>query len=109
MTEINEDVQSPGSADLARTATEITDRESWLALRSRDLTASRIAALFDRHPFLSREQLAVQLRGGARRYDIGCTGRPFGDYSSSRGGGTNPGLGAFQRGPGNQLTLRGEP
>jgi hypothetical protein len=60
----------PGPAiDLARTATEITDRESWLALRSRDLTASRIAALFGKHPFLSREQLAAQLRGGARHFD----------------------------------------
>jgi predicted phage-related endonuclease len=52
-----------------RVSVEIKDRESWLAMRARDLTASRIAALFDAHPFMSRQQLAAQLRGGARRID----------------------------------------
>jgi hypothetical protein len=52
-----------------REVIEIVDRESWLAMRSRDLTASRIAALFDAHPFMSRRALAEQLRGGARRFD----------------------------------------
>jgi hypothetical protein len=52
---------------MKREAIEITDRASWAALRERNLTASRIAALFDQHPFLSRQQLATQLRGGARQ------------------------------------------
>jgi hypothetical protein len=50
-----------------REAIEITDRASWAQMRGRDLTASRIAALFDQHPFLSRPQLATQLRGGSRK------------------------------------------
>jgi hypothetical protein len=54
---------------MSRISFEIKDRESWLVMRGRDLTASRIAALFDQHPFLSRPQLATQLRGGARRFD----------------------------------------
>jgi hypothetical protein len=53
---------------MKRTATEILDRASWGQLRSRDLTASRIAAIFDcGHPFLSREQLCNQLRGHPRK------------------------------------------
>jgi hypothetical protein len=52
-----------------REAIEITDRASWAQMRQRDLTASRIAALFDQHPFMSRRALAEQLRGGARRFD----------------------------------------
>lgn len=54
---------------MKREAIEITDRASWAVVRSRDLTASRIAALFDAHPFLSRNALAAQLRGDARRFD----------------------------------------
>jgi hypothetical protein len=51
-----------------RVSFEITDRASWGQLRSRDLTASRIAAIFDcGHPFLSREQLCNQLRGHPRK------------------------------------------
>lgn len=42
----------------------ITDRGAWLRWRSRDLTASRIAALFDCHPFLTRAELAQDLRAG---------------------------------------------
>lgn len=56
-------------ANVIRTAIEITDRAAWHALRQRDLTASRIAALFNRHPFLTRDGLAAQLRGEARRFD----------------------------------------
>jgi hypothetical protein len=52
-----------------RVSFEIVDRASWLEMRGRDLTASRIAALFDAHPFLSRDQLASQLRGDVRRFD----------------------------------------
>ena len=33
------------------------------------MTASRIAALFNRHPFLTRDGLAAQLRGEGRRID----------------------------------------
>ncbi len=63
------EVDGAGSANLNREAIEITDRASWRALRRRDLTASRIAVLFDRHPFLTRGGLAAQLRGKGRRFD----------------------------------------
>lgn len=46
-----------------------SNRAAWLARRARDLTASRIAALFDAHPFLTRDALADQLRHGAPRID----------------------------------------
>ncbi len=52
-----------------REARAITDRASWLGWRARDLTASRIAALFDAHPFMTRAQLAAQLKGGACYFD----------------------------------------
>src|SRR5688500_12272538 len=42
---------------------EITGRGEWLEWRGRDVTASRIDALFDEHPYLSRDQLAAEMRG----------------------------------------------
>lgn len=42
---------------------EITGRGEWLEWRRRDITASRIAALFGEHPFLTRNQLAADMRG----------------------------------------------
>jgi hypothetical protein len=58
---------------MIREALDISDSAAWHGWRSRDLTASRIAALFDQHPFLSREGLAAQLRGGARRRPVDLT------------------------------------
>jgi len=43
---------------------QITSRGEWLRWRRGLVTASRIGALFDCHPYLSREQLAAELRGG---------------------------------------------
>jgi hypothetical protein len=54
---------------MKRESFEITDRASWAQMRRGDLTASRIAALFEQHPFLSRRALAEQLRGVTRRID----------------------------------------
>lgn len=42
---------------------EITSLGEWLTWRREHITASRIAALFDLHPFLSRDGLAAELRG----------------------------------------------
>lgn len=41
----------------------------WLEQRRSHVTASRIGALFDRHPFLTREQLAGELRGQSTKGD----------------------------------------
>lgn len=46
-----------------RESREITSVGDWLDWRRQDITASRIAALFDCHPFLDRERLAAELRG----------------------------------------------
>lgn len=46
-----------------REVREITTLGEWLGWRQGDITASRIAALFDRHPFLTRDRLAADLRG----------------------------------------------
>jgi YqaJ-like recombinase protein len=54
---------------MKREVIEITDRASWAQMRQRDLTASRIAALFDQHPFLFRQRLAEQLRGRHQKID----------------------------------------
>lgn len=48
---------------------EITSRGQWLALRQRDITASRIGALFDCHSFLTREGLCAGLRGENVAFD----------------------------------------
>lgn len=51
------------SDDLRREAREIGSVGEWLDWRRGDITASRIAALFDAHPFMTRAQLAATLRG----------------------------------------------
>jgi predicted phage-related endonuclease len=51
----------------------ITDRGLWLEWRRRDLTASRISAIFDCHPYLTRDALAATMRGTA---DAGTSGIP---------------------------------
>lgn len=42
---------------------EITSRAEWLRWHREAITASRVAALFDCHPYLSRDGLAASLRG----------------------------------------------
>ena len=49
-----------------REVREIASRGDWLAWRERDITASRIAALFDQHPYLTRDGLAASLRGASQ-------------------------------------------
>ena len=51
------------SDNLRREVREITSRGEWLAWRREHVTASRVAALFDAHPFLDRNRLAADLRG----------------------------------------------
>jgi predicted phage-related endonuclease len=46
-----------------REAWEITSIGEWLDRRRKDVTASRIAALFDLHPYMSRDGLAEIMRG----------------------------------------------
>jgi predicted phage-related endonuclease len=41
----------------------VTDRESWLQLRKRDVTASAVAALFGLHPFVSARRLHMEKAG----------------------------------------------
>lgn len=60
---------------------EITDRGQWLDLRRRDLTASAIAALWDAHPYITRQQLADRMRGDS---DAGTSTVP--DSSAMRRG-----------------------
>lgn len=50
---------------LARETREITSTGEWLSWRERDITASRVAALFDAHPYMTRDQLAATIRGAA--------------------------------------------
>lgn len=47
----------------AREQWQITGIGEWLERRRHHITASRIAALFDAHPFLTRDGLAAELRG----------------------------------------------
>jgi predicted phage-related endonuclease len=61
---------------MKRETHEITSRGQWLDLRRRDLTASRISALWDLHGYLSREELGASMLG---RFDAG-------DNSSMRRG-----------------------
>lgn len=46
-----------------REVREIPSRGEWLQWRRGDITASKIAALFDEHPYLTRDQLAADMRG----------------------------------------------
>jgi predicted phage-related endonuclease len=49
-------------SDPVREVREIESTGAWLDWRRLDLTASRIAALFDAHPYLSRDELAAIMR-----------------------------------------------
>lgn len=55
--------------DLEREVREITSRGEWLAWRKGELTASRIAALFDAHPYLSIDELVADLAGQSTKGD----------------------------------------
>ncbi len=46
-----------------REVREITGVGDWLTWRAADMTASRVAALFDAHPYMTRDQLADTMRG----------------------------------------------
>jgi predicted phage-related endonuclease len=46
-----------------REVKEITSTGAWLDWRRSDITASRLPALFDLHPYLTRDQLADIMRG----------------------------------------------
>jgi len=48
--------------DLNREIREIGSVGEWLDWRRQDITASRIAALFDAHPYMTRDALAATLR-----------------------------------------------
>jgi len=47
----------------AREVREIVSTGDWLSWRTKDITASRLPALFSLHPYLTREQLADIMRG----------------------------------------------
>lgn len=49
--------------DLRRESIEITSRGQWLAVRRPLMTASRIGALFDAHPYLTRAEVAAEMAG----------------------------------------------
>ena len=57
------------SEDIRRNSRSIDDIGSWLDQRRGHVTASRIGALFDAHPYLSREQLAAELAGHSTKGD----------------------------------------
>jgi len=52
-------------SEIERETYEITSKAEWLDLRRRDLTASAIGAIFDCHPYLTRQQLAERMRGSS--------------------------------------------
>ena len=57
------------SEEPRRESRPIDDIGSWLDQRRGHITASRIGALFDCHPYLSREQLAAELGGRSTKGD----------------------------------------
>lgn len=48
---------------MKREVRQITSRGDWLSWRQHDITASAIAALFDKHKYVTRQQLADEKRG----------------------------------------------
>jgi predicted phage-related endonuclease len=57
------------SEEPKRNSRPIDDVGAWLDQRRGHVTASRIGALFDAHPYLSREQLAAELGGRSTKGD----------------------------------------
>lgn len=51
---------------MKREVREIASRGEWLSWRKGYITASRIGALFDCHPYLTRDGLAAELRGASQ-------------------------------------------
>ena len=66
----------------AREAWEITSTAEWLARRQRDVTCSRLPALFDEHPYMTRDSLAEVMRGDT---SSGGSINPPGNASMRRG------------------------
>ena len=63
--------QAAGAAPdaLIREHWPVTDRAAWAARPGRDLSGSRVGAIFDcGHPFLTTAELVADLRGEGRRY-----------------------------------------
>ena len=60
---------------LRRESRPIDDIGSWLAQRRQHVTASRVGALFDAHPYLTREQLAGELAGASTKGDTSALRR----------------------------------
>lgn len=50
-------------SEMQREVREITSTGEWLAWRRNDITASRVAALFSAHPYLTLDSLVADLRG----------------------------------------------
>jgi len=69
-------------SEVARETREITTIAEWLQWRTRDVTASRVACLFDAHPFMTRDSLAEILRGDT---STGGSTIPAGNASMRRG------------------------
>ena len=57
------------SEDIRRESRPIDDIGAWLDQRRGHVTASRVGALFDAHPYLSREQLAAEMGGRSTKGD----------------------------------------
>ena len=57
------------SEGITRSSRRIDDVGAWLDQRRGHVTASRVGALFDAHPYLSREQLAAELGGRSTKGD----------------------------------------
>ncbi len=54
---------------MKREVREITSRGEWLDWRQKDLTASRISALFGAHPYMSMDELVANLSGRSIKGD----------------------------------------
>lgn len=63
------------SDGLRRESRRIDDIGVWLTHRREHVTASRVGALWDQHPYLSREQLAAELRGISTKGDTSAMRR----------------------------------
>lgn len=63
------------SDPLRRESRRIDDIGVWLTHRREHVTASRVGALWDQHPYLSREQLAAELRGISTKGDTSAMRR----------------------------------
>lgn len=69
-------------SEVAREAWEITSIGEWLQRRQRDVTCSRLPALFDEHPYMTRDSLAEVMRGDT---STGGSINPPGNASMRRG------------------------